>query len=29
VRAINRDIRLREQRTGRTFSRRSEGGPFH
>lgn len=29
ARAIDRDIRLREQRTGRTFSRRSEGGPFH
>jgi transposase len=27
--AKDRDIRRREQRTGRTFSRRSEGGHFH
>ena len=27
--AKNRDIRRREQRTGRTFSRRSDGGHFH
>lgn len=29
ARAKDRDIRLRELRTGRTFSRRSDGGPFH
>ena len=28
-RVINRDIRLHEQQTGRTFSRRSDGGPSH
>jgi len=29
VRAKNREIRLHELRTGRTFSRRSDGGPNH
>jgi hypothetical protein len=29
VRALDRDIRLHELRTGRTFSRRSDGGPNH
>jgi hypothetical protein len=29
VRALNRDFRLHELRTGRTLSRRSDGGPNH
>lgn len=29
VQRMNRDIRLQELRTGRTFSRRSDGGPNH
>ena len=29
VRAKDRDVRLHERRTGRTFSRRSDGGPNH